>query len=430
MLPCNLCRTLTEESNLSGGVCSVCSPWWPSVKSKVELTPTWQKDAEDCKFSEDIMKWINENNLQPNDRGWAEVLSKIMGKVNPSELLDEWNDATISLILEDIKNVIIPELPLFQRGTNRIQTPHQLSSELRFGKIMDTEVLYDDGILRIDGHNIAFGPGNLLMRFLLEKRNDPAGRFSRVMQQLLGLSTMDLSQRDRLPEINFNSKWEGGFRLAGSVRPFLLGSDFNLPDPPFDWSPEGFDLVVLDNERNRHRMKLPKSTRSIETFTAVWNGRDGPKLAKLLRGISFRWAINSGIIQTDSVANPTERSFQLLRTIVDSMPHIQVDGFQISIIGTSGVEWRISAGTGVHGAPYVVRPVGRTSQGKSVLFREVCVYDDAEHLPIGDRIATMALGLMNDEDTAKRVDTVRLGIQMVTRHFSESLHKPREVPYR
>ena len=41
----------------------------------------------------------------------------------------------------------------------------------------------------------------------------------------------------------------------------------------------------------------------------------------------------------------------------------------------------------------------------------------------------MALGLMNDEDTAKRVDTVRLGIQMVTRHFSESLHKPREVPY-
>ena len=430
MLPCNLCRTLTEESNLSGGVCSVCSPWWPSVKSKVELTPTWQKDAEDCKFSEDIMKWIKENNLQPNDRGWAEVLSKIMGKVNPSELLDEWNDATISLILEDIKNVIIPELPLFQRGTNRIQTPHQLSSELRFGKIMDTEVLYDDGILRIDGHKIAFGPGNLLMRFLLEKRNDPAGRFSRVMQQLLGLSTMDLSQRDRLPEINFNSKWEGGFRLAGSVRPFLLGSDFNLPDPPFDWSPEGFDLVVLDNERNRQRMKLPKSTRSIETFTAVWNGRDGPKLAKLLRGISFRWAINSGIIQTDSVANPTERSFQLLRTIVDSMPHIQVDGFQISIIGTSGVEWRISAGTGVHGAPYVVRPVGRTSQGKSVLFREVCVYDDAEHLPIGDRIATMALGLMNDEDTAKRVDTVRLGIQMVTRHFSESLHKPREVPYR
>ena len=332
MLPCNLCRTLTEESNLSGGVCSVCSPWWPSVKSKVELTPTWQKDAEDCKFSEDIMKWIKENNLQPNDRGWAEVLSKIMGKVNPSELLDEWNDATISLILEDIKNVIIPELPLFQRGTNRIQTPHQLSSELRFGKIMDTEVLYDDGILRIDGHKIAFGPGNLLMRFLLEKRNDPAGRFSRVMQQLLGLSTMDLSQRDRLPEINFNSKWEGGFRLAGSVRPFLLGSDFNLPDPPFDWSPEGFDLVVLDNERNRHRMKLPKSTRSIETFTAVWNGRDGPKLAKLLRGISFRWAINSGIIQTDSVANPTERSFQLLRTIVDSMPHIKWMAFKSRLL--------------------------------------------------------------------------------------------------
>ena len=101
MLPCNLCRTLTEESNLSGGVCSVCSPWWPSVKSKVELTPAWQKDAEECKFSDDIMKWIEENNVQPDDEGWAEVLSKIMEDVDPSELLDEWNDSTISLILQD-----------------------------------------------------------------------------------------------------------------------------------------------------------------------------------------------------------------------------------------------------------------------------------------------------------------------------------------
>ena len=101
---------------------------------------------------------------------------------------------------------------------------------------MDTEVLYDDGVLRIDGHKIAYGPGNLLMRFLLEKRNDPGGRFSRVMQQLLGLSAKDLSQRDRLPETGSNRKWESGFRLARSVRPFLLGSEFYLPDPPFDWN--------------------------------------------------------------------------------------------------------------------------------------------------------------------------------------------------
>ena len=84
----------------------------------------------------------------------------------------------------------------------------------------------------------------------------------------------------------------------------------------------------------------------------------------------------------------------------------------------------------MHGAPYIVRPVGRTPLGRAVLFREVCVYDDSEQFPIGDRIATMALGLLHDEDTAKRVDTVRQGINMVTRHFSESLHKSREVPYR
>ena len=66
MLPCNLCRTLTEESDLTGGVCSVCSPWWPSVKSKVELTPAWQKDAEECKFSDDIMSIEEFNHLSKN----------------------------------------------------------------------------------------------------------------------------------------------------------------------------------------------------------------------------------------------------------------------------------------------------------------------------------------------------------------------------
>lgn len=421
MVPCNLCRTLTEDEDLMGGLCYVCTPWWPTVKSKVELTPAWQRDAEECNLSDDTMKWIAENEIEPDDNGWARVLSKIMEDVEPLELLDEWDDSSISIILNDIKRVILPELSLFQRGIYRIQTPFELSSDLRFGKVMDTEVLYDNGVLRIDGYHIAYGPGNLLMRYLLENRPDPGGRFSRIMQQLLGLSAKDLSQRERLPVTSSNRKWEGGFRLAGSVRPFLLGSESSFPDPPFDWEPEGFELVVLDNKQQRHRMPLPKSSRAIEAFTAIWNGRDGSRLARHLRGISFRWALSSGIIQSDSVANPTERSFLLLRSIIDASPNIKMDGFQISIIGSSGVEWRISAGVGVHGAPYIVRPLGRTKEGKTVLFREVCAYDAADELPIGDRIATMALSLLNDENTAKRVDTIRMGINMVKRHFSDTI---------
>ena len=72
-----------------------------------------------------------------------------------------------------------------------------------------------------------------------------------------------------------------------------------------------------------------------------------------------------------------------------------------------------------------MRPVGRTKNGRTVLFREVCAYDTAEDLPIGDRIATMTLSLMNDENTAKRVDTVRWGIDMAKRYFSDTIHPPR-----
>ena len=114
MIPCNLCRTLTEGEELMGGLCCVCTPWWPTVKSKVELTPAWQRDAEECKLSDDTMKWIEENEIEPDDNGWSLVLSKIMEDVEPSELLDEWDDSSISIILNDIKRVILPELPMFQ----------------------------------------------------------------------------------------------------------------------------------------------------------------------------------------------------------------------------------------------------------------------------------------------------------------------------
>ena len=87
MEPCNLCRTLTNVEELSSGLCCVCTPWWPTVKSKVELTPAWQRDAEECDLTAKTMRWIKENEIQPDDRGWARVLSKIMNDVEVSDLL-------------------------------------------------------------------------------------------------------------------------------------------------------------------------------------------------------------------------------------------------------------------------------------------------------------------------------------------------------
>ena len=51
-------------------------------------------------------------------------------------------------------------------------------------------------------------------------------------------------------------------------------------DPPFNYTPEGFHITILDENRKRHVLQLPHSPRAIEAFSAIWNGRERPDLAR------------------------------------------------------------------------------------------------------------------------------------------------------
>ena len=205
------------------------------------------------------------------------------------------------------------------------------------GTIQTTSVGLDVGM------DTTYGPGHLLLRLILVM-GTIRGRFVRLMKQLMGMNGIDLrSITDRM-ELRKDQLWIQDLQLPGAVRPFILEAIEWPEDPPFNYTPDGFHITILDENRKRHVLRLPHSPRAIEAFSAIWNGRDGPDLARRLRGLTMAWAIDSGNEDEGEVANPTERSFYLLRSVVDGAPGIWCDRGHLRIAGSSGVHWRISPG--------------------------------------------------------------------------------------
>ena len=415
MAHCELCRTETDATVLYGGLCSVCEPWWNLVRDLVERTPSWQIEAMDDAAAMTDLERVRDNGIEANDEGWAEILSWFLPDSSTDSFLDGWSDDSVLSLLTNMRSVLDENSPLFDA-----------EASLRPCKSRKVFI----GPCRLNGHHIqttsvgldvgdwtlTYGPGHLLLRLILGDGNDPGGRFVRLMKQLMGMNGIDLrSITDRM-ELRKDQLWIQDIRLPGAVRPFILEAIEWPEDPPFNYTPDGFHITILDENRKRHVLRLPHSPRAIEAFSAIWNGRDGPDLARRLRGLTMAWAIDSGNEDEGEVANPTERSFYLLRSVVDGAPGIWCDRGHLRIAGSSGVHWRISPGIGAHGAPYIIRPVAQTPGGNEVLFREICAFDAADELPLGDRICTVALGLLNDEEIRHQIFTINAAIRKVLRY--------------
>lgn len=416
MAHCELCRTETEQASMMfGGLCAVCEPWWNLVRDLVERTPSWQIDAMADEAAIVDLERLHENGIEPNDEGWAEILSWFLPNTSAESLLDGWSDDSIISLLTNMRSVLDEKSPLFD--IDAPPRPHGYRKLFSRSCLLNGHHLQSSTTgLDVGDWTLTYGPGHLLLRLILSEGNDPGGRFVRLMKQLMGMNGINLRPITDRMELRKDQLWIQDIRLPGAVRPFILETVKWPEDPPFNYSPEGFHITVLDDNRTRHELQLPRSPRAIEEFSAIWNGRDGADIARRLRGLTIAWAIDSGKENQGGVANPTERSFYLLRSVVDAMPGIWCDGSHLRIAGSSGVHWRLSPGRGAHGAPYIIRPVAQTPGGNEVLFREICAFDAADDLPLGDRICTVILGLLNDEDTRHQIRTVNEAVRKVLRY--------------
>ena len=415
MAHCELCRTETDEAVMFGGLCEVCEPWWHLVRDLVQRTPSWQIEAMADDAAMVDLERVRKNGIEANDEGWAEVISWLLPDTSADSLLDGWSDDSVLSLLTNMSSVFDEDSPLFNGGTplrHHVQHKAFMGPCLLNGHHIQTSSVGLD----VGDWTLTYGPGHLLLRLILSQGSDPGGRFVRLMKQLMGMNGIDFRPIMERMNLRKDQLWIQDFQSPGAVRPFILETVKWPEDPPFNYTPAGFHITVLNEDGKRHVLQLPRSPRSIEAFIAIWNGRDGADIARRLRGLTMAWAIDSGHEDQGEVANPTERSFYLLRSVVDAMSGIWCDGSHLRIAGSSGVHWRLSPGRGAHGAPYIIRPVAQTPGGNEVLFREICAFDAADELPLGDRICTVALSLLNDADTRHQIHTVNNAVHKVLRY--------------
>ena len=102
----------------------------------------------------------------------------------------------------------------------------------------------------------------------------------------------------------------------------------------------------------------------------------------------------------------------MLRGVVDSNPdRVSFLDNGLLITRTLGVRWTITRGQGVHDAPYVIEPV--CMENKERKGNQVCLFDHSAHLPLGDRLVTTVLGLLNDSTIAREIPQVAFAVAML-----------------
>jgi hypothetical protein len=135
------------------------------------------------------------------------------------------------------------------------------------------------------------------------------------------------------------------------------------------------------------------------------------------------WRLQSGII-TDCVnwrnyvsnewKRPRAKSFRFLRGVVEQSSQIRASDGGLIISGNSGAMYLLSGGAYLHGNPVTVVLNAPAFSGRDPRFENrVCLRTVCRHdFPLGDRIAALALALVNDVETAKKVrplhDVVKL----------------------
>ena len=411
---CRCCREpLPEHYNLI--LCSVCGPWNdPNELLRLSM-PAWQNYLE--QHQKDLLgesrKWLQgEHRIVgaiPYNAGWADLLRKITGNmhITSSDIqLDEHRDYHAYLQIREImasrKSKLFPDLDGEEIGTDEI--------EVRFN---GHQVRTSQSGLIVDGARVERGPGTLLFMMMLERRADSVVlRFLDLLHQIEGTVN---NSRAKIESERREALRGGHFSLIGAVDAPQPESKRmqTIPAPLCDWNHDTYLLGIEFGVRGRYVIPLPTQPSLLERFLKIWGGRPSMLVSDRLRALTRDLAQLVGIKAEDARITPLERSFGLFRSIVDANSDtIEIIDDALFIAGRSGVTWRVKPGRGPHNVPYLIQTV---ANDRIALGQPVCMYDDAK-LPLGDRLASVVLGLLND-------DILRVQFEQI--HFAIVRHEQR-----
>ncbi len=413
---CRCCREplLETEDRI---LCSVCGPWNNPNELLRLSVPAWQNYLErhQKELVRETKEWLRiENRIIgaiPYDVGWAELLRKVSGNYQIScsdTYIEDHRDYEEYL---KIREVLISRKSKMFPNLNADECDNE-----------DIEVIFNGHKVRtsgtgliVDGAKVSQGPGTLLFMMMLEKRAESVvRRFLDILEQIEGkIKITETSiQRDRREALR-----GGLFSLIGSSDAPQPESKRmkEIPAPLCDWSHDTYLLGIDIEGLGRHVIPLPTQPHLLEKFLTIWNGRPSMHASDRLQAISRHLAKMVGIKAEDARITPLERSFSLFRSVIDAnREFIEIINGAFFVKGRSGTTWRVKPGNGAHGSPYLIQ----TSNAGISFGQPVCMYDDAQ-LPLGDRLASVVLGLLNDNILRTQYEQIHYAI---IRHEQRERH--------
>ena len=417
---CRCCRSaMLADDPPDAEMCSVCLPWNNLRELMRTSVPAWQihMQRDQQQLLDDADDWLDGDGAQiaellPSEPAWAALLRAVSGQRHIRADSDEL-DLESEPELDALRTMLTSNhSPLFPGVADNDVDPQQgkLSIEVAGHRLVS-----DGRSLLVDGVLIEAGPGDLLLRMLFEANYEVATvRFLRMLAHIEGRQDEDgenlelRRRRAALRSCRFHS-----VGAADAPRPAANLRGFMESTPPLcDWDSKRWMLGIDDGTGSRVLMPLPSTPTLVERFLSIWSGRPNRRVSDRLRAICLRWAARRSTPSPEARITPHERSFGMLRGVIDANPErvaLIEDGLLIT--GTIGVRWSITKGRGVHNTPYVIEPVCMIDPERKG--NQVCLYDQSTELPLGDRLGMTVLGLLNDSIIAQTIPQVALAAAML-----------------
>ncbi len=404
---CRCCRGSLHELD-NNPLCKVCSPWNDAKELLLLSTPPWQNymQQHQTELLNQTIAWLQEDrriiSYMPYNRGWAELLRKLTGNIHILSV-----DIQIEFHC-DYESYLAVFEKLAARGS-------RLFPNLAGGEIDDNEITvrFNGHEVRtlgqaiiVDGAKIERGPGTLLFMMMIENRVESVAlRFLNLFNQIEGTSQNYANSHEQLSRDVLR---DGRFNPYGAADSPQTKSrkKKNAPPPLCDWNHETYLLGIELGISGRHVIPLPTQPSLLERFLTIWGGRPSTLVSDRLRAATRHLTKIVGLHSEDARITPLERSFSLYRSVIDGNPNVEVIDNGLVVKGGLNILWRITPGRGAHNAPYLIQTMAPNKVG---LGQPICMFDDAE-VPLGDRLCSVVLGLLNDDKIIHQFEQIKYAV--------------------
>ena len=364
------CESCDMPGNISHngfiGYCEVCGPYACREVYKIENLAPWAREI--IMKDGDILDDVEPLRPPTSDSQWLKLLQQII----PSDNLDYHSmgrNLPLEVAYEAIRNYPRVEIQrVVEHGNSgtifySTENPDADDNGYMSQKINEWDYLLDDE----DEHPSQYDehlPEALVENISGAFSNEPIKRVSYIK---------NLCKR-------------------------LLHYDTFLIDPTHN---------LLGGRERRWCSLLPEGMILRQVLAEILLGHHGQEPLWRLRA----GAINDTVywrnyLSTESWEEPRKKSFQFLRQIVQDNSEIKPTSMGLVIQGESGAKYLLKAQQFHEGVPRTkVLNLPKVTGISGFVDRSVCIHMERGcKLPLGDRIAALALGLVNDVKTAREIE--------------------------